>query len=84
MGSQMSSSLQKFNAETAPKLETRDHRIDEAVLVQLNSLFRRCNGRQDDPRSATLSTQCVTMSVVKLLTRIVAPSDSNVTCLGTP
>jgi hypothetical protein len=34
--------------ETAP-LETRDHRIDEAVPVQLNSLFRRCNGRQRRP-----------------------------------
>jgi hypothetical protein len=68
------SSLLKFNAETARKKENAESIGTRQCLSSSTVLFPASLPYQDNP----FHNHCVTMSVVKLLTRIVAPSDSNV------
>jgi hypothetical protein len=73
-------SLPKFDAKTAEKLEDVDSiEIDEEVIVQLGSFVSSIAAMyQDNPFHNFEHASHVTMSVVKLLSRIVAPS--NIAC----
>jgi class 3 adenylate cyclase len=76
-------SLPKFDAETAEKLkDVESIEIDKKVFAQLRTfVFNVAAMYQDNPFHNFEHASHVTMSVVKLLSRIVAPSDSNVHAL---
>jgi class 3 adenylate cyclase len=71
--------LPKFDAKKAEKLEDVESiEIDEKVFAQLSSFVSNISGMyQDNPFHNFEHASHVTMSVVKLLSRIVAPSDIN-------
>jgi hypothetical protein len=73
-------SLPKFDAQAAEKLEDVEAiEIDEKVVAQLSSFVSSISAMyQDNPFHNFEHASHVTMSVVKLLSRIVAPS--NITC----
>ena len=70
-------SLPKFDAKTAEKLEDVESiEIDEKVFAQLTSFVSSVAAMyQDNPFHNFEHASHVTMSVVKLLSRIVAPSE---------
>jgi hypothetical protein len=70
--------LPKYNAETAEKgLDVESIEIDENVFAQLSSFVSSIAALyQDNPFHNFEHASHVTMSVVKLLSRIVAPSDN--------